>query len=92
MEGFLSLKWFRKLRCYLRANTNVPGTKQPAVKVYVILYLDLFYHFRRGNEPSSFSSTPRRTGGGRRGMIDSSDTAEDDVDMQGDYNGTKSSE
>uniref|UniRef100_A0A9J8AIE9 Myosin, heavy chain 11a, smooth muscle n=2 Tax=Cyprinus carpio TaxID=7962 RepID=A0A9J8AIE9_CYPCA len=47
---------------------------------------------RRGNEPSSFSSTPRRTGGGRRGMIDSSDTAEDDVDMQGDYNGTKSSE
>uniref|UniRef100_A0A672T9S3 Myosin-11-like n=1 Tax=Sinocyclocheilus grahami TaxID=75366 RepID=A0A672T9S3_SINGR len=47
---------------------------------------------RRGNEPSSFSSTPRRTGGGRRGMIDSSDAAEDDADMQGDYNGTKSSE
>uniref|UniRef100_A0A673HCL3 Myosin-11-like n=1 Tax=Sinocyclocheilus rhinocerous TaxID=307959 RepID=A0A673HCL3_9TELE len=47
---------------------------------------------RRGNELSSFSSTPRRTGGGRRGMIDSSDAAEDDADMQGNYNGTKSSE
>uniref|UniRef100_A0A8C1RE59 Myosin, heavy chain 11a, smooth muscle n=1 Tax=Cyprinus carpio TaxID=7962 RepID=A0A8C1RE59_CYPCA len=47
---------------------------------------------RRGNEPSSFSSTQRRTGGSRRGMIDSSDAAEDDADMQGDYNGTKSNE
>ncbi|XP_016122331.1 myosin-11a isoform X1 [Sinocyclocheilus grahami] len=47
---------------------------------------------RRGNELSSFGSTPRRTGGGRRGMIDSSDAAEDDADMQGDYNGTKSNE
>ncbi|TRY92871.1 hypothetical protein DNTS_029149 [Danionella cerebrum] len=47
---------------------------------------------RRGNEPSSFSSTPRRSGGGRRGLIDSSDAAEDDADMQSDYNGTRSGE
>ncbi|CAM4621116.1 unnamed protein product [Leuciscus chuanchicus] len=48
---------------------------------------------RRGNEPSSFSTSTRRSGGGgRRGMIDSSDAAEDDADMQSDYNGTKSTE
>ncbi|XP_030636884.1 myosin-11a isoform X1 [Chanos chanos] len=52
---------------------------------------------RRGNEPSfsssSSSSTTRRTGGvSRRAVIDTSDAAEDDVDMQGDYNGTKASE
>ncbi|XP_076871423.1 myosin-11a isoform X2 [Brachyhypopomus gauderio] len=46
---------------------------------------------RRGNEPS-FSSAPRRSGVGRRGVIDSSDAAEDDTDMQGDYNGTKAGE
>uniref|UniRef100_A0A8B9RP77 Myosin-11-like n=1 Tax=Astyanax mexicanus TaxID=7994 RepID=A0A8B9RP77_ASTMX len=44
---------------------------------------------RRGNEPS-FSSTSRRTGGRR--MMDTADAAEDDVDSQGDYNGTKSGE
>uniref|UniRef100_A0AAY5EBS8 Myosin, heavy chain 11a, smooth muscle n=1 Tax=Electrophorus electricus TaxID=8005 RepID=A0AAY5EBS8_ELEEL len=46
---------------------------------------------RRGNEPS-FSSSTRRSGAGRRGVIDSSDAAEDDADMQGDYNGTKAGE
>ncbi|XP_060725107.1 myosin-11a isoform X2 [Tachysurus vachellii] len=45
---------------------------------------------RRGNETPSFASGGRRTGG-RRGMIDA-DANEDDVDSQGDYNGTKSSE
>ncbi|KAG5279031.1 hypothetical protein AALO_G00105350 [Alosa alosa] len=44
---------------------------------------------QRGNEPS-FSSTPRRTGGGgRRTMMDSSDAGEDAGDVGGDYNGTK---
>ncbi|GAA6086710.1 myosin-11a isoform X3 [Tachysurus ichikawai] len=45
---------------------------------------------RRGNETPSFASGGRRTGG-RRGMIDA-DANEEDVDSQGDYNGTKSSE
>uniref|UniRef100_A0A3B3TWZ6 Myosin, heavy chain 11a, smooth muscle n=1 Tax=Poecilia latipinna TaxID=48699 RepID=A0A3B3TWZ6_9TELE len=43
---------------------------------------------RRGNEPS-FSSAPRRMGGGRRVMEDAS---EEDGDSQNDFNGTKSSE
>ncbi|KAF7710994.1 myosin-11a isoform X1 [Silurus meridionalis] len=45
---------------------------------------------RRGNETPSFASGGRRAGG-RRGMIDA-DANEDDVDSQGDYNGTKSTE
>ncbi|XP_017571240.1 myosin-11a isoform X2 [Pygocentrus nattereri] len=44
---------------------------------------------RRGNEPS-FSSTTRRAGGRR--VVETADAAEDDADMQGDYNGTKSGE
>ena len=45
---------------------------------------------RRGNEPS-FSSAPRRIGGGgRRGVVD--DASEEEGDSQSDYNGTKSAE
>nr|XP_020451645.1 myosin-11 isoform X2 [Monopterus albus] len=45
---------------------------------------------RRGNEPSfGIGSTPRRIGGGRR-VVD--DASEEEVDSQGDFNGTKSVE
>ncbi|XP_061088261.1 myosin-11a isoform X1 [Conger conger] len=44
---------------------------------------------RRGNEPS-FSSAPRRMGGGgRRGVMDNTDASEEEGDLQGDFNGTK---
>lgn len=44
--------------------------------------------FRRGNEPS-YVSTPRRVGGSRRVVEEAS---EEEVDMQGDYNGTRSTD
>ncbi|XP_048869355.1 myosin-11a isoform X1 [Brienomyrus brachyistius] len=47
---------------------------------------------RRGNEPS-FSSAPRRSGGGsRRAVIDNMEASEEDADLQGDLNGTKSAD
>lgn len=54
----------------------------------LFVFLFPFLVFRRGNEPS-YISTPRRLGGSRRVVEEAS---EEEVDMQGDYNGTRSTD